>query len=179
MADDSGGILSDIAETVGDVAEAAAGELKKFGQSAASQISGHAGQAGGQPSKADIAKAKSATGGGSPQDQSAIDEVKGFGKSVLGQITGHTEEYGDIAKMAKADNKFSQVESEKIKAKMNQIYQEYAAKRAKERQQQEVVKKQQEEQTKKLVEQQKKEEMAVVDPAIAKTRVEIKNYGAE
>lgn len=180
MSDDSGRILSEITETVGDVAEAAAGELKKFGQSATSQISGHAGQAGGQPSKADIAKAKNATGGGSPQDRSAIEEVKGFGKSVLDQITGHTDQtQGDIAKMAKADNKFSQVESEKIKAKINQIYQEYAAKRAKEQQQQETLAKQQEEQTKQIVEQKKKEEMVAANPAIAKTRVEIKNYGAE
>lgn len=143
MADDSGGLLSDIAETIGDVAGAAAGELKKFGQTAASQISGHAAGTG-QPTKPDIAKVKSA----------------------------------EIAKMAKADNKFSQVESAKIKAKINQIYQEYAARRAREEKQQKMVVEQQSEQKKAIEEDQKRQEMDI-NPAITKTRAEIKNYGAE
>lgn len=179
MGDDSGGILSEIADVVADVAGEAVDELKEFGQSAASQISGHAGQTAGQSAKADISKVKSAVTG-SAGDQSAEDVVRGFGKSFTSQITGHTADLGqgDITKMAKADTKFSKVESEKVKAKIKQIYQEYAAKRAREQRQQ-VVAKQQEEQTKQLVEQQKTEEMVASNPAIAKTRAEIKNYGAE
>lgn len=178
MSDDSGGILSDIGETIGDVAGEAAGELKKFGQSAGAQITGGDTRSL-QQSKGDIAKANKAVGSSS-SDQTAVDEVKGFGKSFLGQITGHMDAVGaDIAKMAKADNKFSQVESAKIKSKINQIYQEYAAKRARDQQQRELVTKQQGGQIKQLEEQQKKESIKAANPAIAKTRAEIKNYGAE
>lgn len=178
MGDDSDGILSEIADVVGDVAGEAVDELKEFGQSAASQISGHAGQTAGQQARADISKVKSAVTG-SAGDQSAEDVVRGFGKSFTSQITGHTDlTSGDITKMVKADTEFSKVESEKVKAKIKQIYQEYAAKRAREQQQQ-VAAKQQEEQTKQLVEQNKTEEMIASNPAIAKTRAEIKNYGAE
>ena len=177
MTDDSGGILSDITETIGDVAGAAAGELKKFGQSAGSQITGGDTRSP-QQSKGDIAKAQKAVGSSS-SDQTAVDEVKGFGKSFLGQITGHMDAVGaDIAKMAKADNKFSKIESEKIKARINQIYAEHTAKRVREQQQKEVVENQQEEIKAAQQQQQKKEELGV-NPAIAKTRAEIKNYGAE
>lgn len=178
MADDSGGILSDITEAIGDVAGAAADEFKKFGQSAGSQITGGDTRSP-QQSKGDIAKANKAVGSFS-SDQTAVDEVKGFGKSFLGQITGHMDTVGaDIAKMAKADKKFSKIESEKIKARIGQIYQEHAARRLREKQQQEIVTKQREEQTKALDEQQKKENVEATNPAIVKTRVENKNYGAE
>lgn len=179
MADDSDGILSEIADVVGDVAGEAADELKKFGQTAGSQISGQSGQASQQPGSADISKVRTATGG-SATEQSAVDEIKDFGKSFLAQITGHTDVAGgEVAKMAKADNKFSQVESAKVKAKINQIYQEYAAKRAKEQQQQTLAKQQQEKEKVVQLQKEKKQEGMDVAIAQAKTRAEIKNYGAE
>lgn len=181
--DDSGSVISDIAETIGDVAGAAAGELKKFGQSAGAQVSGHAvGSVGTGPSKADISGLSKAAGG-AVTDQSAIDEVKDFGKSFLGQITGHIDQLGsaDVAKMAKADNKFSQVESAKIKSKINQIYQEYAAKRGREQQQQQLVQQKAEQEKKEAVQFEEKKKQGEMDVAVAqaKAKAEIKNYGAE
>lgn len=177
---DSGGIVGEIVDTLGDVAGAAADELKKFGQSATSQISGHPSQAA-QPTKGDISKVKSAVSGGSAGDETAISEIKDFGKTFLGQITGQVapSDSSSITKMAKEDKKFSEVESAKVKAKISQIYQEYAAKRDREEQQKEMLQKQQEEQTKQIEEQKKKQEIDATNPAIAKTRAEIKNYGAE
>lgn len=180
MADDSGGILSEIADVVGDVAGEAVDELAKFGQTATSQISGHAGGTG-QGTKADVSKIKNATTG-AVSDQTAVDEVKGFGKSFLGQITGHMDAVGaDIAKMAKADNKFSEVESAKVKAKINQIYQEYTAKRAREQQQQQVQEQKEEQGKAKAVQLQSEKKQEDMDVAVAqaKSKAEIKNYGAE
>ena len=178
MGDD--GILSNIGDVVGEVADEAFGELKKFGQSATAQISGHSPQVTGQPTKADVAKAKSAISGSPVQDKSAVDDVGDFGKSFLGQITGHVSDVGEeqIAELAKKDSKFSNVESAKVKQKINQIYAQHAAAKAREQQQEEVVEEQQEEQEKQLAEEQKKEDLST-NPSVAKTRAEIKNYGAE
>ena len=169
MSDDGDGIVSDIVGAV-------AGELKKFGQSATSQVTGSSGSN-------DLAKAAKSAAHTSPQSssddsQSIFGELKKFGQSATSQVTGGTPAISekDVKAMVKKDDAFSKKESAAVAAKINRIYEEYAAKKEREKQQVETVEKQKvqvkEEQKKEI----KKEE---TNAAIQKTRPEIKNYGAE
>lgn len=193
--DDSGGVLGEIGSAVATVAGAVGDELKKFGQSATSQVSG--GSNSGQTSR----------------DTSAVDQLAGFGKSITAQITGSSASgdnlqsqksgkkadlsvLGELSNFAKSaasqvsegkvleemkasDAEFSEREAGVVRAKIARVYEEHNAKRK----QEERVKKQQEVQVeaqKKQVEQFKKtEQNDEVNPAVAKSRAEIKNYGAE
>lgn len=223
---DDSGILGEIGSVVGAAAGAVGDELKRFGQSATSQVTGGA---GGQSAPTgdfspleEIKKfGKSVTaqvsgGAGSAQtnqDASAVDQLTGFGKSLTSQITGADTSGGDLQgkksgkkanfsvlgelsnfakaatsqvsegkvleEMKASDAEFSEREADVLKAKINRIYEEHAAKRKHE----EEVKKQQEVQVevqKKQAEQFKKiEQNDEVNAAIAKSRAENKNYGAE
>jgi len=173
---DGDGIFSDIAEVAGDVGGAVAGELKKLGQSATSQVTGGAGAASNL-----AGAAKSAAGmktGADSGGPSFLDELKKFGQTATSQVTGHEPAISDkqVKAMAKSDEAFSKQESALVAAKIKQIYADYAAKRAQEEKQEEVVVKQQEEMKEEQKKEIKKEETNV---AIQKTRPEIKNYGAE
>lgn len=110
------------------------------------------------------------------------EELKKIGKTAVSQVTGKPQDQGtaivaDLKAMQKGDRQFSKQGEAEVKAKIAQIYAEYAAKRAKEQKQEQLVQERQEEQRKLEVGEIKKQEMA--DPSIAKTRPEIKNYGAE
>ena len=110
------------------------------------------------------------------------EELKKFGKTAVSQVTGKPQDQGtatvvDPKAMAKSDKEFSKQGEAEVRARIAQIYQEYAAKRAKEQKQEQLVQNRKEEQGKLEVGEVKKQEMA--DPSIAKTRAEIKNYGAE
>lgn len=194
--DDSGGVLGEIGSAVASVAGAVGDELKKFGQSASSQVSGSA------PSVQ------------TNRDTSAVDQLTGFGTSLTSQITGSSDTSGDnlrgkksgkkadlsvigelsnfaksaasqvsegkvLEEMKASDAEFSEREAGVVRAKIARVYEEHAAKRK----QEEEVKKQQEVQVeaqKKQTEQLKKtEQNDEVNPAVAKSRAENKNYGAE
>lgn len=111
------------------------------------------------------------------------EELKKIGKTAVSQITGKPGDQqsqvsaGDLKTIVASDKKFSKKGEAEVKAKIAQIYQEYALKRAKEQKQEQLVQERQEEQRKLEVREIKKQEMA--DPSIAKTRAEIKNYGNE
>jgi len=162
MPDD--GILGDIGETIGEAAGAVAGELKKFGKSATSQVTG--------PDKTKTPKSPPA------EPTSAKGELKKLGSTIFGQVTGH-DQGAQVAQMAKADKEFSKKESDLIAQKIKQIYAAHAARRAQEQKQKEAIEVQKEQQQVIFQEQAKKQEDLSANPAIAKTRAEIKNYGAE
>lgn len=111
------------------------------------------------------------------------EELKKIGKTAVSQITGKPGDQQsqvsaqDLKTMAASDKKFSKKGEAEVKAKIAQIYAEYAARRAKEQKQEQLVQERQEEQRKLEVGEIKKQEM--VSPEVAKTRAEIKNYGAE
>lgn len=178
MADDgdSGGIgdvVSDIADTAGDVGGSILDELKKFGKSATSQVTGSEPAPDNTISKASGAKQTSA--GTGDEDHSIIGEFKKLGQAAIGQVTGH-EQAAALLAMKKKDDAASKREYAQVSAKIKQMYQEYAAKKAREQRQEEVIKEHRDEQQKQLQEIKKKEEPRA---DIQKTRAEIKDYGAE
>lgn len=189
MADGDDGIFSGISDVLG-------GELKKLGQAATHQVTGA--DPANQKSAADDTSAldqlkgfgktltsqvvgtnaSSATTQKS-SDDTPVDELKKFGGSFAKQLFGGAGSGGQeeqLAKMKKTDDDFSKQESGVIRAKIANIYKEYAQKRANEKKQEVVVEKQEEQQKQELKEV-KKEEMT--NRAIQQTRAEIKNYGAE
>lgn len=177
MADDDG-IVGEVLDVVGDVAGAVGGELKKFGKSAASQVTGT-----GSTSAPTTSKQPSAITGGDDAGSGIGGEFKKILQTAGSQVTGHvpTLDAEQLAKMAKNDEEFSTQEAAAVKAKIDQIYQEYAAKRAREEQQRQVQEQQQEQQKQEiatLADKKKQDEMDVV-VAQAKAKAEIKNYGAE
>ena len=191
---DSGGIVEEIVDTAGDVGGAIVSELAKLGKTAASQVTGsepsldrHSLSANKQSFSTNkqsfSANRTSPKSGGAKQppvstdsDHSILSEFKKFGQTAIGQITGHGQE-ANISAMKKKDDEASRQEYREIKSKIDQIYAQYAARRAREQKQQELIQvRQEEEQQKQLVEIKKKE---VPRADIAKTRAEIKNYGAE
>lgn len=110
------------------------------------------------------------------------EEVKKIGKTAVSQITGRPQDQNapaasDLKAMQKGDRQFSQKGEAEVKAKIAQIYAEYAAKRAREQKQEAAVQQQQEQEKTQVLEQAKKQE--VITTPVAKTRAEIKNYGAE
>ncbi len=188
--------MIDSDSVVGEVASGFAGEFSKLGKSITSQVTGSKpkdpatstavkqvdgfGKAitsqifGSKPETG--AKAKSA-----PAPTSFLDELKKMGKSVTAQVSGAEDfDKEQIDQMAKKDEEFSKQEADALHARIAKVYEEYQAKKRKGeeiRQQQ----KAQEEQKKKEAEvlMQKNEEELLQNPAVAKTRAEIKNYGAE
>ena len=174
MADDGSNIVSEIVEeaeqVVGDVGKGLIGEFAKLGKSATSQIRGSTSGASSQPGASGVQKS-----------DSFWDEFKKITQAATGQVRGNpAANENDIAKAAEADREFSQEAAKEVAQRVKQIYEEYEKKRQQERQQQQAVAIKQEEKTKVELEQMKKfQERQQVNPAIAKTRAEIKNYGAE
>lgn len=175
MADD--GIAGEVLDVIGDVAGAVGGELKKFGQAATSQGTGHLKTNVSGPQK----------GSSVPQagvsDESPVGEFKKILQTAGSQITGHpVQETGDLSKMAQKDKDWSNKEAAAVAARINQIYQEYAAKRAQEEKQKAAMEQQKEEQKKAQevqFEEKKKQQSMDIAVAQGKASAEIKNYGAE
>lgn len=165
--DDSGSLL----DVVGDIAGSVGGELAKIGKSAVSQIGGKQTDSPSPVKPSDVAKTGDSPG-----------EIKKAGQAIGAQIMGGGGAQTDaqVAAMAQKDKEFSQAGVDQVRAKVKQIYEEHAARKAREKQEQEAVREQQEEQKKLEVEQLKKQEKkSPVNPAIDRSRAEIKNYGAE
>lgn len=155
---------ADTTSPVGDLS--AKEEAKNFGKSIISQITGGK-SPGGQKADVDMH---------SKYQYSITGELSKLAKSATGQVSWNR----DLNDMAKADEDFSKREAEAIKVKIARLYEEHAAKRKQEeeaRKQQEIQIEQQKTQMKVQTLEQKKHDF--VNPAIARSRAEIKNYGAE
>lgn len=188
--------MADGDSIVGEVASGIAGEFSKFGKSITSQVTGSI-----PKNPADATAAKQVTGFGkaiagqlfgskpesapktksNPAPTSFLDELKKMGRSVTAQVSGAEDLSGEqVSEMAKRDEEFSSQETEAVRARIAKVYEEYRMK--KEQMDEEMKRKMaQEEQHQKEGEElmQKNEEASFANPAIAKTRAEIKNYGAE
>src|SRR3989344_5790764 len=154
-----------------DIADEVVGELSKLGKTAADQIKGKS------PSS-DIAS--KAAGQANPQTPSLWNEITKFAQSATAQFSGDRPvTSSEIAKMAKKDDKFSQVSQEEVRQKILQIYREYEKKKKhKEMQEAQTEKQQEQHQLAEL--QERQQAKAVVSPAVGKARAEIgKNYGSE
>ncbi len=123
----------------------------------------------------DVAESAVQAGGG------FLDELKKIGQTAVSQVIGNQPQAptaDDVAKLDKKDQEFKKEAIPEVQARIQEVYEEYAAKRKKEemltRQQSEAVAVQ-----KKELEEVRKKEIDQANPAIAKTRAEIKNYGAE
>ena len=109
------------------------------------------------------------------------EELTKVGQTAMGQVTGKTQapSANEIANLAKQDKNFSKKGEVEVKARINAIYQEYAAKQKKAQMGQETQKQQAEQQQEEVAElenQQKSEELNV---QVERSKAEIKNYGAE
>lgn len=111
-----------------------------------------------------------------------LGELKKIGQAAVSQITGsqpQTPTADDVAKLQKNEQEFKKEAIPEVQARIQAIYEEYAARRKKEemaaKQQQAQIGEQKEKQEELLGKQQK--DMPI--SAIEKTRAEIKNYGAE
>lgn len=184
---DGDGIGSKIIGALGDVGEGVGEELKKFGKSATSQVTGKpVSDSSGKPSKKDSSQGVSET----PQakkpenaQNSFFGELKKIGETATGQISGNEEaavSSKQLSEMQKKDKEFSSAESEAIKQKIQRMYQDYAAKKAQEERQEQAAEAQEEQakqQQAQVVEQKKKQDLP--NRAIEQTKAEIKNYGSE
>ena len=177
-----GDIVGEIVGAAGNVAKTVGGEIKNIGKSATSQIGGA--DQSGQSSNiaaADVAGA-SLQKPLADKDFSLLSELKAVGKTMGSQIAGSskTDAEADVESMKKKDDEFSKSEAEAIRAKVDQIYKEYAQKKvAEEQKKKEEEMRQQEEKRQKREEIQQLKKLDQSNPAVAKTRAEIKNYGAE
>ena len=116
-----------------------------------------------------------------------VNELKKIGQTAFSQLLGtnpsdQIPDKDGLTEMAKKDEKFSIEEQAKIHAKIKAIYEEFEAIKRKKQQEKEAAQEVQEEETKKLEElneERVKEQELAVNPAIEKTKAEIKNYGAE
>lgn len=160
-------------------------EFKKVGQTAVSQVTGSVASPPGPADEKAIkdAAAKAGIGGAnsSGDSNSVWGEFKKLGKSATSQVSGNEDVGQDaLSKMTKKDKDFSDVEYAAVRAKVKQIYEEYEAKKKKEEamlKQQKGVVEEQKKEVEELQQEKKKEEF--IDPAIQRSRAEIKNYGAE
>src|SRR3990167_302615 len=175
MGDD--GIIGEIADVAGGVVAAVGDELKKFGKSAASQVTGS------QASPQKTAQPSAGSTGGDDAASAIVGEFKKLAHTVGSQVTGSepTFDGSQLAKMAKKDEEFYAQEAAAILAKINRVYQEYAVKRAREQQQRQIEEQRRDKEKKEVVRLQKNEKQEGMDVAVAqaKARAEIKNYGAE
>ena len=154
-----------------DIADEVVGELSKLGKTAGDQIKG-------KSTSSDIAS--KAAGQANPQTPSLWNEITKFAQSATAQFSGDRPvTSSEIAKMAKKDDKFSQVSQEEVRQKILQIYREYEKKKKHKEMVEEQTEKQQEaHQLSEL--QERQQAKAVVNPQIGKARAEIgKNYGSE
>ena len=123
----------------------------------------------------DVAETAAHVGG------SLLGELKNIGQAAVSQMTGNqaqTPRADDVAKLQKNEQEFTKEAIPEVQARIKAIYEEYAAKKRKEQmvdqQQTEAVEEQRQE-----LEEAKKNMVDQSNPAIAKNRAEIKNYGAE
>lgn len=174
-----GSLIGEAIGAVGNTAKTLGDEAKKAGQSAGGQIAGSNQPSVPKPQAPDTAAPKSSGG----KHYSLLEELKKVGQSAGAQISGHTDsgnQVGDIDSMKKHDDDSSKVEFESIRARVDQIYREHAQKRAAEEQsKREAVLKEQEKKEQKRAEIRQLKKIEPPNPAVAKTRAEIKNYGAE
>ena len=112
---------------------------------------------------------------------SLLGEIKKIGQTATSQMTGsqsQTPTADDVAKLQKNEQEFKKDAIPEVQARIQAIYAEYAAKKKKEQmmaeQQTEAVEEQKQE-----LNEAKKQQIDQSNPAIAKNRAEIKNYGAE
>ncbi|GEM_PF-5728265 len=190
---DIGGIASGIVEAISDgvstVASSAGDEFKKAGQSTISQVTGNSVGSHSTSEPHSLKSAANNLGNGTANsgddasgDYSVWGEFKKLGKSASGQVSGNDDNAGadSLNAMTKKDENFSSVEYANVRAKVQQIYAEYEAKKKKQeiaqKQQGEVVEEQKKE-IEEIKEERKKDDF--VNSAIEKSRAEIKNYGAE
>jgi len=115
-----------------------------------------------------------------------FDEFKKLGSSFLGQIVGSSPnadlKHNEIKDLAKGDKEFSEVASAEVAARVKAYYEQYYQLQKKRKEQLEEKEESKEEEEKKM-EELNEERVAKgqmgVGAEIAKTRAEIKNYGAE
>jgi|SRR3990167_5050421 len=146
-------------------------EMSKLGKTAADQIKG-------KSSASDIASKIQTPA--NQQTPSLWDEITKFAQSATGQLSGDKPiSSGEISKMAKKDNKFSEASQEEVRQRILQIYREYEKKKKQNEMQEEHTEKQQEQQQVAELAQ-RQEATSTVNPGVGKARAEIgKNYGSE
>lgn len=188
--------MGDSDSLIGEVTSGIAGEFSKLGKSITSQVTGSK-----PKDPATSTAAKQVTGFGkaitsqifgskpelapkansTPPATSFLDELKKMGRSVTAQVSGAEDLSGEqVSEMAKKDEEFSKQEADALKARIAKIYEEYQAKKKQmdeELKRKLAEKEQHQEEGEKLMQQ--NEAASFANPAIAKTRAEIKNYGAE
>ncbi len=115
-----------------------------------------------------------------------FEEFKKLGSTFFTQMLGTSAnsdlKHYEIKELAKKDKNFSKEASAEVAARVKAYYEEYYATQKRRREQLEDQKEEREEEEKKLEklneERVAKSQMGV-SPEVAKTRAEIKNYGAE
>ena len=112
-----------------------------------------------------------------------VEEIKKFGESFLSQAFGSGQKIpseDELKKMTKNDDTFKKQPEAEVQAKIRAIYEEHQA-RLRKRKLEEEEEKKQEEEARKVAElnQLRVQKQELANVAIAKTRAEIKNYGAE
>lgn len=166
-------IAGAVTETVKGVAGTAGSELKKAGKSMFGQVGGS--------SSASASQASAASDKTTPHyNYSPKGETKKFGLNILSQVAGTKLSYGEIEQMRQKDEEFSSVAHGQLRDKINAMYANHQQRRRQEaenRQHQEEQVKQEKKQHE--LELRKTSNEPWESPAIAKTRAEIKNYGAE
>src|SRR3990167_1620935 len=152
-----------------DFTDETIGELSKLGKTALDQITGKS------PASDLSSKIKQQA---SQKTPSLWNEIAKFAQSATAQFSGDRPvTSSEIAKMAKKDDKFSQVSQEEVRQKILQIYREYEKKKKhKEMVDRKSEKQQEAHQLSEL--QERQEAKSAVSPAVGKARAEIgKNYG--
>lgn len=162
-----------VTETVKGVAGTAGSELKKAGKSMFGQVGA---SSSGLASQKPAAASKTTP----HYNYSARGETKKFGLNILSQVAGTKRSYSEIEQMQKADEEFSSSAHSQLRDKIDAMYVNHQQRRK----QEEENRRQQEEQAKQEKKQHELESRKTSNepwesPAIAKTRAEIKNYGAE
>ena len=167
-------VLSEATQIAKSAGSSILDEIVEVGKTAASQLKGTSSSL----PKPNLQKAGSS-------DKSFWEEFMKFGQSATSQITGDALiGNGEIARLAKRDNKLSEEEAEAVRQRILKIYREYEEKRRQKRLTQEQVNKEETEEKKEKQQisqlAQRDKAVAISNPQIAKGRTEIgKNWGAE
>jgi len=167
-------VLSEATQIAKSAGSSILDEIVEVGKTAASQLKGTSSSL----PKPNLQKAGSS-------DKSFWEEFMKFGQSATSQITGDAPiGNGEIARLAKRDNKLSKEEAEAVRQRILKIYREYEEKRRQKRLTQEQVNKEETEEKKEKQQisqlAQRDKAVAISNPQIAKGRTEIgKNWGAE
>ena len=115
-----------------------------------------------------------------------VDEFKKIGSAFLGQIVGASPnadlKHNEVKELAKNDKEFSEAASAEVSARVKTYYEQYyqmQKKRKEQLEQQEAIKDEEEKKLEDLNEKKVSRDQLSIRGEIAKTRAEIKNYGAE